>query len=587
MPAPAAVLPIFPQGTEPIVWSPGYRTDVIAGPGRPEQRIRLRERPVRTIEYPILTTAAEESQIARSLPYQYQGQMIGIPLWLWASRLTIAASIGATAFTLGTIADLVPWETGSWVMLWRGNDGPAPVWELLEFASEASGVVHTVGAATRAWAAGTILVPVQLGRLTGRAELRHRTHSALGATIAAELASSAGGTLSRPSPPTYGGVEVLPRLPRAPDLGSDVLERELEGLDPITGEKSVQLPSPVPVEGRSLSWICESRAELVELLAFLQDRAGRLKPFWIPSWRQDLTLAVAASSGSSTLRIKSTGYASHVYPAGGYRRNLALRAPGGALQYRKATSAIDQGDGTETVTLDSPLSAALPLGSLLMFLELVRLDTDEPRVEFHHAGLMRATLPLLELPLEVPAGAVLMEIWYLDSSPSRTFNVTGGTGSTVDATAAQLRDGDDTTADTVTANGDGVSQGQVNKDVTFTLGAVEALRPVNSIELVRILMRGQVQGDPGSTAVIHARYDGETMPGAVSPDDYLLPPPDAFVPTWHFHDYAVDPRTGLAWDRTNLLSHEWGFRQLLETFSEFDSNTMAVCEMRVQLWGPE
>jgi hypothetical protein len=58
-------------------------------------------------------------------------------------------------------------------------------------------------------------------------------------------------------------------------------------------------------ETQTLEWLCETRAALAALEAFLARRAGQLAPCWVPSFRQDATI-VAWGDGGADVRAAGT-----------------------------------------------------------------------------------------------------------------------------------------------------------------------------------------------------------------------------------------------------------------------------------------
>lgn len=99
---------------------------------------------------------------------------------------------------------------------------------------------------------------------------------------------------------------------------------------------------------------------------------GRQKRFLLPTWRHDLDL-FSQPSGTS-MRVKKTpGYASW-FPSAAHKRFQLLKSDG-TVEYAKANSFVDNGDGTETITLAASYGGGTTVK--VSFLELVRLYEDE------------------------------------------------------------------------------------------------------------------------------------------------------------------------------------------------------------------
>lgn len=145
------------------------------------------------------------------------------------------------------------------------------------------------------------------------------------------------------------------------------------------------------------------RATLAALDSWFDTVKGRFTSFWIPTYVADLPLTASLGASDTTFTITDIGYTERYFPHEA-RRHLAFIAPDGTITHRRVTDAVDNGDGTETLTIASSLGAAFPLGAgLLCFLLLVRLTSDEITVTRSAAAFGECVLECLELPPEVPA----------------------------------------------------------------------------------------------------------------------------------------------------------------------------------------
>jgi hypothetical protein len=158
-----------------------------------------------------------------------------------------------------------------------------------------------------------------------------------------------------------------------------------------------------PLPSRSFEWYAPGRTKIAQLRTFLDARMGRVVPFWAPTYTGDLVLAAAALSGQSAIRVHATGYRPYLFPLPS-RKHLALLDGNGTVQRRKVTLAIDNGDGTDVLSLDAALTADVaPATTLVCFLTLCRLGEDLVPIRWPKPGHAEATLPLVEVPREVPA----------------------------------------------------------------------------------------------------------------------------------------------------------------------------------------
>ncbi len=204
---------------------------------------------------------------------------------------------------------------------------------------------------------------------------------------------------------TYLGLDVLDQAAHnRRGVFQDDSQRAFDLLDTGTGTRSSDARGSAPTPVRPFLWTCVGRSAVAALRAFVHARRGRAVPFWVPTYQRDLTLATDLVSGASTATVLWVGYTQHLFPNTG-RRHLAFIQPGGTMLLRKVTGATDPGTATtEDLALDSAVSPTQPAATtILSFLRLCRLESDEVVLEWGSRGTCEATLHLHDLGMEAPA----------------------------------------------------------------------------------------------------------------------------------------------------------------------------------------
>lgn len=206
----------------------------------------------------------------------------------------------------------------------------------------------------------------------------------------------------------YAGYDVL-ELPTEGSSGQeDQPERRFYLTDAGTGKRVADDPEAASSGILSYTWVCTSLSEIAELKAFLDARRGRAIPFWLPSFRHQLTLNGDHNPGHTFIDVKAYGYAVHMWPDTGARRHLFFRSRTAVVFYRKATSAVNNQNGTESIYLNAPLGQDVTVADWMVgFLRLCRLEDDLTRIEHQKGGAgteryARADLRLREIPKEAP-----------------------------------------------------------------------------------------------------------------------------------------------------------------------------------------
>src|SRR5262249_11555570 len=150
-------------------------------------------------------------------------------------------------------------------------------------------------------------------------------------------------------------------------------------------------------------WFLKDHPSVTTLRAFILKRFGQLVPFWTPTWDQDLVLANDVGATDTSIVIQSVYYTRFFFPIKSRRYIAFIQQSGGANVYRKITGALDNGNGTETLTLDSATGVAFPKGStMISFLTLSRLASDDSEIDWMTNDVAQAELTFQEVPREVP-----------------------------------------------------------------------------------------------------------------------------------------------------------------------------------------
>lgn len=201
---------------------------------------------------------------------------------------------------------------------------------------------------------------------------------------------------------TYLGALVLDVTePDRAGGSSDRSTRKIFELDSQSGMRSFDAASPADSLVRQFEWVCFSRAEVKVLRDFIDTCAGRAVPFWLRTWERDFNMTI--NSNGRFYVVSDVRYASLVFPLGNYRRHVSIRADSGTFHHRRVINAASNGNGTETLTIESGTFETVSPPGLVSFLRYSRLDSDEIRIDWEGGAFARAVLPIRELPNEVPA----------------------------------------------------------------------------------------------------------------------------------------------------------------------------------------
>lgn len=392
-----SVRPDWDQGVEESI---EFLTDVLIAYDDSEQRRSLRSLPRRGLKFRALTLEARDAAGMEALIWGWQHQPYGVPFWADAQQLQADIAEGTTILEVSTVDRL--FAPGGILMIWDDEF----IFEALTILAMDDDSI-TLSAPTQfAWkaGAGSLIVPLFLGRCSNNLEVSRLWSESDQIDIefqgeALQIAPQPSETLTQ-----FKGYDVLEIAPNWVDPLKRNYTRSTVTMDPGIGPITVDDKGGTPIVSHDLPWWISSHAKITAMRAFLFARAGRFAPFWQPTWDADLVLASPAASSSSVLNIKSMNYTRFFFPDPARRFLALLDRRGVANRYVQVNGSIDNGDGTESLTLASPLTADVPTDStMISFLTFSRLTDDRASILWESTEFATAVLGIQELPREIPS----------------------------------------------------------------------------------------------------------------------------------------------------------------------------------------
>ena len=391
---------IAPEWGEGMEETFEFLTDVILAYSDNEQRRGLRQLPRRAMRYRALTLNARDAAGMESLVWGWQNQPYGVPWWPDAQPLASDVAPGTFVIPVATADRL--FAIGGLVVIWVDEF----TFEALNVSGVASNSVTVSSPTQFSWKAGpgTRVMPVFLCRLPSSVEVsRHSSEID-------QVDLSFIGEVGQPSPapttsPTqfkgFDVLEVAPNWEPAPLKRS--YKRSLVTIDPKIGPIEVIDKGGSAIVGQEFPWWLDGHPNITAFRAFMLRRFGRLNPFWIPTWDQDLVLFQDVLSTDSGIRIKSVFYTRFFFPTPARRFIAFIPQDGSGNVYRKITAAHDNGDGTENLTLEASTGKNFGKSStMISFLTLARLQSDSISIQWDHSDHAQSIVGLQEVPRELP-----------------------------------------------------------------------------------------------------------------------------------------------------------------------------------------
>ena len=376
--------------TERLEWL----TNVLPVSEGREQRIARREFPRQTFDVRFLLDGDERRRM-QSLLLGAQGRAFGLPLWHERLRVTAAVAPAATSITVATTTD-IDIRVGGYALLWKS----ASVYDvvLVESVSPTAVGISSALAPVNSYASGDVLIPLRVVRLSPfvRGRLNPVTLEELEVSCAVidDAVGAPAGDLSSLAT-AYG----RPLLDAPNVIFGDAVEEGFQTkvviVDGSTGAVYQDQAWPKGKRQATFGFNVGSRAALYALRKILNGLRGRQTAVYVPTFFPDLRVVATLTNGTATMDVAELGYTVHVQSREP-KATLRVTFTDGSQLLRRVLSSADIGGGIERLTLDQnwPSTKLASEVSLVEFLELCRLDSDEVSLEHLGIGRARATLPL-------------------------------------------------------------------------------------------------------------------------------------------------------------------------------------------------
>lgn len=365
-----------------------WLTDVLQVSAGGSQHRRLRQSPRVMLSLAALVEGAPRQRMETLLRANAGGQW-WVPVWVDSCRLESAAASTDTALTLD-VADARFLSSGR-ALLWNGDPLAAVVVEIAPAGVGASSLTLTAAVGGN-WPAGTLVVPLRLGRLAEFPQVGRFTASASDVVAldfrldeplddAAEIVGD-----------TYRSYPVWPFRPDWAGGPAWTPERVLQGVDDGIGPVLAHDLAAVPQGRTAMQYVLDTRAQVVAFRRALFALAGRWSPAWVPSWNGDARVVAAVSSGATSIDIQGPVFAS--LPLANNQRDLRLELRNGTVLYRRITGVTTPSAGVERLALDSAIATGFAASDVLLvsLLTLCVQDADTNLLRYWTRDVMECEL---------------------------------------------------------------------------------------------------------------------------------------------------------------------------------------------------
>lgn len=288
--------PFGPNWARGIDDSLEWNTSVLTSFDGSEQRIRMRSKPRRRLEYDFTVTKTDTQRFDNIL-WGWQNRMFAVPQWMYGSALTAQAVAGTTSLSLSTTDR--GFIAGEIAVLYASPSS----YEVVEVATVSSGTLALTRATINTWPVGTKVYPATISKFEGDVPVQRQTSSVLTghASFLANPAVTDPYVITAAATDTYNGKEIILKQPDWAGGVDNSSQYPVDAVDYSIGRLDMSITRDTPVLMKRYRWLLKSRAEVRSFRSFLGRLQGMLNSVYIPSWHDDLTMSQSISAGATTI----------------------------------------------------------------------------------------------------------------------------------------------------------------------------------------------------------------------------------------------------------------------------------------------
>lgn len=375
LPEPWTYWPRAPMG-ETLEWL----TDVIISDNGTEDRAQLRVTPRQSVSMTSTIPFADQPRVKNILWQNRAGQWL-VPFWPHVQEV---GAIPAGEWTLTLPTEYVDFRDYSLALIWQSPTQ----FQIVGIDRITDDTTIVLTQPTEAFTAALVM-PIRRGFSPGDPSRRFNGRRS---TVQMTFVMEENRQLTVGAPAQYLGSDIYYDVGLLEGGGLDeTLTSEFDLHDEALGRVSYGTEWLHPRPRRPFRRLVDTLEEAWGLREWFHRRAGRLRPFWHPSFEADL-IPVSTGALTTTLLVRSDEY----LRSAADRDHIAVQTAAGWLP-RAITNATQIDPATVQLTLSSSLAINASAILRVSWLGLWRIDADRVEFNWGAARICQIGVPVLEL----------------------------------------------------------------------------------------------------------------------------------------------------------------------------------------------
>lgn len=364
----------------PFVQELSYDTNILLSHDGTEQRISIRPTPRQALMGRIIFE--NDAQIREFRAQLFIGVVSPVIVPLWHEPFLITADAAADTDTMSGDFSIADWLVEEFLYVETSNGS---IGELVQLSAISDSLITFRNVLSNSYPEGSVVYPTVACSLSdGSGFSRYPVNvSEMKMTARSFDRRALGGKTA--SVPTHNTLPLLDKRPLNDSLVSEAFTINSETID-YGGAIQISVSQDFAKVARKLEFLIPKRTDFQFWKLFLDGLSGRREPFYTPTFREDLVVDTQPDVGGSSIIISDTpNYVTDWWISAGHK-DIVINNQDGDRLYRTIIAAIDNGDGTVTISIGTALPGTVGGSTILSieFLELVRLASDV--VSFNHYG---------------------------------------------------------------------------------------------------------------------------------------------------------------------------------------------------------
>lgn len=372
-------VPFSSPAKESLAWL----TDILESKDGTEQRIRCRKKPRQGLvaDYPV---NYDDMQFHKNRVYSWAGRVWAVPLWTEAQAVG-SVSNGASSIVVPSAQ--VDLRDNTLAFLYENSRKTEPI-DIGTIVGTTVNLEKVVSQSySNAW-----LMPVRVGRVVGRPRFTSNGNKGV-MRMEYEFTDNIDFGLGSTPTQFLGSDIYFDELYKGSDEMDEEFLTRVDVVDYEWGSVKTDAPWANTKIKKPVQYIVQGLTDIMNFRKFLHRRAGRLRPYWMPSFNSDLRV-VKFGSVTTGLPVYADDY--NLFAAN--RTHIAVKLLNGTWLSRTITGITDNLDGTLTLTLDSTLGGILAADiQYVSYLGLYRFDSDVIELDWQSNRTVVTTIPVVEL----------------------------------------------------------------------------------------------------------------------------------------------------------------------------------------------